>query len=320
MLIPRLVRRRKTWLFCILALACVCFFFQFMGLHILSSGASQKEQSWYQRNKPHAQARPIIIGVRPSDLPLYQPDVFGRVFCLDFSGKIPLSKVNDDYCDCPGDGSDEPGTDACPNGRFYCLHEKRFIPSGKVNDGMCDCCDGSEEWNQTVSLQKVKDLPESKHVRHAPCSNACPGISDRIVEEEGLKRLGARLKRQYLLAGKDHKRDIYGENGEYHLLSRTCYNHFEDHAHYTVCPFRHIVQEKGDHSFFIGKQPVWSEEAKADGNDILVMQDGDKRSCPNDTKRKTYLHFVCGLRDEVVSVRETEKCIYSLRFLTPAAC
>ena len=70
--------------------------------------------------------------------------------CLDGNTKIPIDQVNDDFCDCP-DGSDEPGTSACPKGLFTCRKSllpsipAKVLPSFQVDDGVCDCCDGADE-------------------------------------------------------------------------------------------------------------------------------------------------------------------------------
>lgn len=86
------------------------------------------------------------FGIAPQDLSYYKSNV---IKCKDGSKKFIREQLNDDFCDC-ADGTDEPGTSACPEGRFYCQnagHVPLTIFSSRVNDGICDCCDGSDEYN-----------------------------------------------------------------------------------------------------------------------------------------------------------------------------
>ncbi|XP_071650716.1 thiamine pyrophosphokinase 1 [Temnothorax longispinosus] len=100
-----------------------------------------------------------LRGTRDQDIAKYLPNVNGKFVCFASKREIDFVKVNDDYCDCPMDGSDEPGTNACSNGFFNCEKSSRKsaarIPSYKVNDGHCDCCDGSDEWAEAAVLYKL---------------------------------------------------------------------------------------------------------------------------------------------------------------------
>ena len=120
-----------------------------------------------------------LRGTRFEDMAKYLPNSRGNFVCFNTKKEISFNKINDDFCDCPTDGSDEPGTNACNSGKFYCEAKAKqttgnkilityhnscigiqyygsyeilfipavFIPSYQVNDGTCDCCDGSDEWS-----------------------------------------------------------------------------------------------------------------------------------------------------------------------------
>lgn len=122
---------------------------------------------------------------RPRGVPLSKRQFYeeGKPFtCLDNSRTIPFDRVNDDYCDCQ-DGSDEPGTAACPNGSFHCTNagfRPGFIPSSRINDGICDCCDTTDEYNSG-----------------AACQNTCREMGRK--ERESLQKMAEIAKEGFLL-------------------------------------------------------------------------------------------------------------------------
>lgn len=108
-------------------------------------------------------AAPSLRGVDPRLKQYYQP-ADGSFSCLDGKKAMPLAWVNDDFCDC-FDGSDEPGTAACPNGRFYCANvgsQPSILNASFVDDGVCDCCDGTDE-------------------PHGACANTCRDLGERVL-------------------------------------------------------------------------------------------------------------------------------------------
>ncbi|XP_034098397.1 glucosidase 2 subunit beta [Drosophila albomicans] len=141
-------------------------------------------------------------GVSLAKAALYQPRSDGKWTCLDGSKTIPFTQVNDDYCDCL-DGSDEPGTSACPQAKFHCInkgHQSLDIPSSQVQDGICDCCDGSDE------------LPV------VGCGNTCNELGAAAAIERRnaaeLHKRGAEKRQEMITRGKQLKADRAARRSE----------------------------------------------------------------------------------------------------------
>ncbi|KAM7492197.1 hypothetical protein LguiA_035118 [Lonicera macranthoides] len=91
----------------------------------------------------------LPIGIHPLDEKYFASEV---IKCKDGSNSFSRDRINDNFCDCL-DGTDEPGTSACPAGKFYCRNvgsTPQFLFSSRVNDHICDCCDGSDEYERRI--------------------------------------------------------------------------------------------------------------------------------------------------------------------------
>lgn len=255
----------------------------------------------------------INRGVNPDHAKAYNNGA-NRFQCLDGSMSISWDSVNDDYCDC-GDGSDEPGTAACPDAYFYCLPQQLMLRSFEVNDGHCDCCDGSDEL----------DGPRS-------CPNICDELEKRKNENLERHRKGTELRRKYSLEGSearaaamaeteaDAKRPgkkpvptlpkmDWGPENAFFPLTKKFYNKKASGYEYSVRFFDRVYQDQIN----LGSEWSWIVYGTSG-----VFSGG--KACPGGARRETRVTFLCSESDNIASVVEIERCIYSMKFETPAAC
>lgn len=136
-----------------------------------------------------------IKGVSPSDIQelKYSNTEFD---CKDGSKTIPLSQVNDNFCDCVTDGSDEPATSACDKGIYYCENKGyigKKIFSSQVEDGICDCCDGSDEYPQ-IDTSSTKPITQCQDT----CKQEAQIAMAHHVEEYNRQKEGLKIKQEYI--------------------------------------------------------------------------------------------------------------------------
>ncbi|CAH8389819.1 unnamed protein product [Eruca vesicaria subsp. sativa] len=154
-----------------------------------------------------------LVGVHPLDEKYFESDI---IRCKDGSKSFPRDRLNDNFCDCL-DGTDEPGTSACPNGKFYCRNtgsSPKFVYSSRVNDRICDCCDGSDEYESSITCPNTcimggnvnyiyKPRPERKSIDRSVTTDPDSSITianlqDMVKNLQGMKLVFAL---QFVLIG-----------------------------------------------------------------------------------------------------------------------
>ncbi|KAF8087450.1 hypothetical protein N665_0585s0028 [Sinapis alba] len=120
-----------------------------------------------------------LVGVHPLDEKYFSSEI---IRCKDGSKSFPRDRLNDNFCDCL-DGTDEPGTSACPNGRFYCRNigsSPKFVYSSRVNDRICDCCDGSDEYEGSISCPNTCIMGGNVNYIHKPRTHLRKSIDRQL--------------------------------------------------------------------------------------------------------------------------------------------
>jgi hypothetical protein len=111
--------------------------------------------------------------------------------CRADNQSLPLSRVNDDYCDC---GDDEPQTAACAGwagAGFWCSNEGfmgKFVASSRVGDSICDCCDGSDEPTGSCTGSCAAQVDAANVVIEKRAAMVRAAIGRRLAKAEAGRR------------------------------------------------------------------------------------------------------------------------------------
>ncbi|CAI0384642.1 unnamed protein product [Linum tenue] len=185
-----------------------------------------------------------FLGIAPQDENYFRKET---IKCRNGSRKFTKAQLNDDFCDCL-DGTDEPGTSACPEGKFYCRnvgHLPTSLYSSMVNDGICDCCDGSDEYDGKVKCRNT-------------CWEAGKKARDKLQKLIDMYREGVTIRKREVEQAKEA---ISKDKAELSVLKA------EEKSLDKL-----VNQLKGNLSYI----SIFQDESKSEHEDTNVAEDGSE--------------------------------------------
>jgi protein kinase C substrate 80K-H len=90
-----------------------------------------------------------------------------------------------------------------------------------------------------------------------------------------------------------------------------CFTHDAGQYRYELCLFDKVTQSGQDLGSYVG----WKE-----GSNFREMEYKDGGHCWQGPKRSTLVKLTCSDKEEIVSIEEPSKCVYTMEFKTVSAC
>lgn len=123
----------------------------------------------------------------------------------------------------------------------------------------------------------------------------------------------------------DERRDKFGRENEFMALDGTCIQRDMGSYTYELCFGGSTTQISNNdgYRFNLGHFDHFDADhqyGEDDDRHYLTMKYEHGQTCWNGPARSTHVTLECGKDNELLDVFEAEKCLYSMRVMTPAVC
>lgn len=115
-----------------------------------------------------------------------------------------------------------------------------------------------------------------------------------------------------LEAAKKKLNTDYGADAAFYGLIGATLEFADKEYTYKLNAFNDVLQTKPGHSSNLGRWKAWA------GKNVMLFDGGDR--CWGSPDRSTRVTVICGAENQLIDVQEPNKCEYTMKLRTPAAC